>query len=61
MCLVRVEKVPKLQTACTTPVAEGMVVVSDSPEITQARKSTVELLLGNHPSRLPGVRCRGRM
>ena len=53
MCLVRVEKVPKLQTACTTPVTEGMVVVSDSPEITQARKSTVELLLGNHPLDCP--------
>ncbi len=53
MCLVRLEKVPKLQTACTTPVTEGMVVVTDSPEITQARKSTVELLLGNHPLDCP--------
>ena len=53
MCLVRLEKVPKLQTACTTPVAEGMVVVSDSPEITQARKATIELLLGNHPLDCP--------
>ena len=53
MCLVRLEKVPKLQTACTTPVAEGMVVISDSPEITQARKATVELLLGNHPLDCP--------
>jgi NADH-quinone oxidoreductase subunit G len=53
MCLVRLEKVPKLQTACTTPVAEGMVVISDSPEITQARKATIELLLGNHPLDCP--------
>ena len=53
MCLVRLEKVPKLQTACTTPVAEGMVVISDSDEITQARKSTIELLLGNHPLDCP--------
>ncbi len=53
MCLVRLEKVPKLQTACTTPVTEGMVVISDSPEITQARKATVELLLGNHPLDCP--------
>ena len=53
MCLVRLEKVPKLQTACTTPVTEGMVVISESEEITQARKSTVELLLGNHPLDCP--------
>ena len=53
MCLVRLEKVPKLQTACTTPVAEGMVVTTESPEIAQARKATVELLLGNHPLDCP--------
>jgi NADH-quinone oxidoreductase chain G len=53
MCLVRLEKVPKLQTACTTPVAEGMVVISESDEITQARKATIELLLGNHPLDCP--------
>ena len=53
MCVVRQEKVPKLQTACTTPVAEGQVFVTDSPEITQARKATIELLLGNHPLDCP--------
>jgi NADH-quinone oxidoreductase subunit G len=53
MCLVRLEKVPKLQTACTTPVTEGMVVTTDSPEINQARKATIELLLGNHPLDCP--------
>jgi NADH-quinone oxidoreductase subunit G len=53
MCLVKIEKMPKLQTACTTVVAEGMVVVSDSEEIKQARKSMVELLLGNHPLDCP--------
>jgi NADH-quinone oxidoreductase chain G len=53
MCLVRLEKVPKLQTACTTPVTEGMVVHSDNDEITQARKATIELLLGNHPLDCP--------
>ncbi len=53
MCVVRIEKMPKLQTACTTPVAEGMVVVSESPEIAQARKSTLQLLLGNHPLDCP--------
>jgi NADH-quinone oxidoreductase subunit G len=53
MCLVRIEKMPKLQTACTTAVTEGMVVTTESPEITQARKATVELLLGNHPLDCP--------
>ena len=53
MCVVRIEKVPKLQTACTTPVAEGMVVTTESPEIAQARKATIELLLGNHPLDCP--------
>jgi len=53
MCVVRLEKVPKLQTACTTPVAEGMNVQTDTPEIRQARKATLQLLLGNHPLDCP--------
>jgi len=53
MCLVKIEKMPKLQTACTTVISEGMVVTSDSDEIKQARKSMLELLLGNHPLDCP--------
>jgi NADH-quinone oxidoreductase subunit G len=53
MCLVRQEKVPKLQTACTTTVAEGQVFITESPEIAQARKATIQLLLGNHPLDCP--------
>jgi NADH-quinone oxidoreductase subunit G len=53
MCLVKVEKMPKLQTACTTVISEGMIVTSDSEEIKQARKSMLELLLGNHPLDCP--------
>jgi NADH-quinone oxidoreductase subunit G len=53
MCVVRQEKVPKLQTACTTPVAEGQVFITESPEIAQARKATLQLLLGNHPLDCP--------
>ena len=49
MCLVRIEKMPKLQTACTVPITEGMVVATDTDEVRQARKSMIELLLGNHP------------
>jgi len=53
MCVVRIEKMPKLQTACTTPVAEGMVISTETPEIAQARKATLQLLLGNHPLDCP--------
>jgi NADH-quinone oxidoreductase subunit G len=53
MCVVRQEKVPKLQTACTTTVAEGQVFTTESAEIAQARKATIQLLLGNHPLDCP--------
>src|ERR1700690_3188061 len=53
MCLVEVEKTPKLQVACTLPVAEGMVVHTDSPQVHQARKGTLEFLLTNHPLDCP--------
>jgi NADH-quinone oxidoreductase subunit G len=53
MCLVKIEKMPKLQTACTTVISEGMVVTTDNDEVRQARKSMVELLLGNHPLDCP--------
>jgi NADH-quinone oxidoreductase subunit G len=53
MCLVEVEKTPKLQVACTLPVAEGMVVHTDSPQVQQARKGTLEFLLTNHPLDCP--------
>jgi NADH-quinone oxidoreductase subunit G len=53
MCLVRIEKMPKLQTACTVPVTDGMVVTTESDEVRQARKSMIELLLGNHPLDCP--------
>src|ERR1700690_578808 len=53
MCLVKVEKMPKLQTACTTVISEGMAVTTESDEIRQARKSMVEMLLGNHPLDCP--------
>src|SRR5712672_487749 len=53
MCLVEVEKTPKLQVGCTLPVAEGMVVHTDSPIVKQARKGTLEFLLTNHPLDCP--------
>src|SRR5580704_4097039 len=48
MCLVEVEKMPKLQTACTLVASEGMVVKSDSEQIHKARKDMIEFLLSNH-------------
>ena len=53
MCLVEVEKVPKLQVACATAVSEGMVVKTNSPEVTKARKGLLEFLLINHPLDCP--------
>jgi NADH-quinone oxidoreductase subunit G len=53
MCLVEVEKTPKLQVACTLPVAEGMVVHTDTPTVHEARKGMVEFLLTNHPLDCP--------
>jgi NADH-quinone oxidoreductase subunit G len=53
MCLVKIEKMPKLQTACTTVISEGMTVTTDSDEVRQARKGMIELLLGNHPLDCP--------
>jgi NADH-quinone oxidoreductase subunit G len=53
MCLVEIEKTPKLQVACTTWVAQGMVVRTDSPLVAGARKGMLELLLTNHPLDCP--------
>ncbi|HEX3877344.1 MAG TPA: NADH-quinone oxidoreductase subunit NuoG, partial [Bryobacteraceae bacterium] len=53
MCLVEVEKMPKMQTACTLPVAEGMVVKSQTKPVADARKYTLEFLLTNHPLDCP--------
>jgi NADH-quinone oxidoreductase subunit G len=53
MCLVKLEKVPKLQTACTTVISEGLAATTENDEIHQARKSMVEMLLGNHPLDCP--------
>src|SRR5215469_5782733 len=53
MCLVEVEKMPKMMTACTLPVAEGMVVRTETPAVAQARKYTLEFLLSNHPLDCP--------
>ena len=61
MCLVEIEKMPKMQTACTTPVAEGMVVQTESEKVVQARKSTLELAARKPSARLPCLRRRRRV
>src|SRR5437868_4175701 len=53
MCVVEIEKMPKLQTACTVPITEGMMVVTNSEKVAAARKGTIEVLLGNHPLDCP--------
>jgi len=53
MCLVEVEKAPKMMAACTLPVAEGMVVRTQTAQVAAARKSTLEFLLTNHPLDCP--------
>src|ERR1700730_10546857 len=53
MCLVEVEKMPKLQTACTMVAAEGMVVRTMSDPVKNARKFMLEFLLTNHPLDCP--------
>lgn len=53
MCLVEIEKFPKLQTACSTPVAEGMVIRTDSEKVHKAVRGVLELMLINHPIDCP--------
>lgn len=53
MCLVEIEKAPRLQIACNTDVAEGMAVRTQSPRVLQARRAVMEFLLINHPLDCP--------
>ncbi len=54
MCFVEIEKMPKPpQTACTTPVSEGMVVSTKTEKVLKARRGTLEFLLINHPLDCP--------
>jgi len=53
MCLVRIEKMGRLQTACTVRVSEGMVVTTESEEIRRVRIAMVDFILANHPLDCP--------
>jgi NADH-quinone oxidoreductase subunit G len=53
MCLVEIEGIPKLQTSCSTPVRDGMVVNTRSDQVKEAQNAVVEFLLVNHPLDCP--------
>jgi len=53
MCLVEIEGIPKLQTGCSTPVKDGMVVHTQTQRVHEAQEAVVEFLLLNHPLDCP--------
>src|SRR5215210_236243 len=53
MCLVEIEGIPKLQTSCSTPVKDGMVVYTQTERVKAAQNAVVEFLLVNHPLDCP--------
>jgi len=53
MCLVEMEKSPKPIASCAMPVAEGMVIHTDTPKVKKAREGVMEFLLINHPLDCP--------
>ncbi len=53
VCVVKIEKMPKLQTSCSMVCTEGMVVSTRDPEVVEARAGVFEFLLVNHPLDCP--------
>lgn len=53
LCLVEIEKMPRLQTACTQYVTDGMVVWTETEKVIESRKGILEFLLINHPLDCP--------
>jgi len=53
LCLVEIERIPRLQTACTTMITDGMVVRTETDEVKRARQAVLEFLLINHPLECP--------
>jgi len=53
VCIVKIEKMPKLQTSCSTVCTEGMAVSTRTPEVVAARAGVFEFLLVNHPLDCP--------
>ena len=59
ICLVEIEKIPKLQISCATIATEGMVVSTQSPKVKEARQGVMEFILVNHPIDCPICDCAG--
>src|SRR5579862_616328 len=53
VCIVKIEKMPKLQTSCSTVCTDGMVVHTRTPDVVEARAGVFEFLLVNHPLDCP--------
>jgi NADH-quinone oxidoreductase subunit G len=53
VCIVKIEKMPKLQTACSTVCTDGMTVLTQTPDVVEARAGVFEFLLINHPLDCP--------
>jgi NADH-quinone oxidoreductase subunit G len=53
ICLVEIEKFPKLQVACATPATDGMIVRTESPKVVKARHGVLEFILAHHPLDCP--------
>src|SRR5215212_28769 len=53
VCIVKIEKMPKLQTSCSTLCTDGMVVHTQTPDVVEARAGVFEFLLINHPLDCP--------
>src|SRR5579862_874594 len=53
MCLVDIQKMPRPQAACTTPVAEGMIIQTQNDKARAAQTAVLELMLANHPLDCP--------
>ena len=53
MCLVEIEKAPKLVSSCTMPVMDGMSIITNSEKVKAGRKGVMEFLLINHPLDCP--------
>ncbi len=50
LCVIKMEGTPKMLRACTTPVAEGLNIITHDPEIVEVRRTVLELILSNHPN-----------
>jgi NADH-quinone oxidoreductase subunit G len=53
VCIVKIEKMPKLQTSCSTVCTDGMIVSTRTPDVVEARAGVFEFLLVNHPLDCP--------